>query len=435
MANQTDWNQVKQAALSTCYDPGKQKINLALVDILQRFEVPLGRYFARRLGCCYPSEQQEEIYAEFCVHVIQSRKKIFRQADPTGKLQSYLYAIAWSFANRYLGKQRRAASAQEEIVGVSLRENTPLEEIENREQDEYARMILGLTLTRLKNHDRAKYELLSYKYFTGTQAPSAREIAVILGMLSSDLARNEPPLPEVSRCENAIYQRLTRARNTFFQLMEQEIRLALQAFDIDDCADGCLVAEKIALCRPYLEKGREVVDADFQIKLPGGGPNTWSGLLTKLQPQLTGYLDNCLRCLNLTIIVDPRHLFEELLGYSVGKIEIDWKMPEQFCRRAYLCAWEFLENYLRQNNLVEVGEASATGQCHYALLVMELALVKMQRFFDDKYRLLVRKYFSGDKPSGYQLAVCCGLIEPRQDDDLGQIKESTRYCLSAAQKK
>lgn len=409
MENKTDWDIVSKAGWSTSHDPHKEKINFALSEILARFEIPLGKYFARRIGCYYESEQREEIYAAFCMHLIEKRKKIFRKASPSGKLQSYLYAIAWSFANRYIAKQKQQENGHLFIENEASSKIIPPLEVEKQEEREYILMIFGLALKKLRQEDQAKYELLYCKYFMGDSAPHALNIAQKFGIFPE----NSNEKNENLRIENLIHQRLSRARKTFFHIVEQEIRFTLQSLDKNEKVDDTVVEKKLIFCKASLENIREYLDHDFYTKVFALQLDEEANISSLVRIPLKSYFLHCFQ----NTEIDPLHVFELYIqSQAYHKINSIHKTIEETYRFLYIEAWRFLKQYLLKNKKEEK-EIFSTIQNSYVLMIMELSLLRLQRISIESHKLLVQKYFSQKKPSGYELAISCGLLSSTTRDE------------------
>ena len=219
----TQWDEVCWGWRSESDDPGeKARIDSALTNILTRFQRPLTTLFAKRwhnfnadLSYQAVDAEAEEMYASFVVYVIERRKQIFRSADPAkGKLRTFLYTVAWRFANGYLSRQAKIPTATEIIDNWGGHGRTPEEEYEI----DYVNTLINRSLKKLKAINLENYRLLKARYFAD-ETPSISELAQKFCGLDAweDVDKRK-------KIENSVSQKLSRTRRMFFELLQSEVR-------------------------------------------------------------------------------------------------------------------------------------------------------------------------------------------------------------------
>ncbi|BBM84669.1 RNA polymerase sigma factor [Candidatus Uabimicrobium amorphum] len=224
MYDETQWSEIHKAAATDLDSPEKQA---ALNNILKRFEKPLLILFSKRLRDFHTQnsrnhhENTEEMLAEFYLYLLERRQKIFTNVDQNkGKLRTFLYTIAWRFANDYLGKQ--ASQTPTFDHDFSLKEdNAP--QIYDKYEVEYVNVLVNRALSRLKAYEKKIYHLFKKKYFS--QPPlSSKEIALQLKILDPQQAQDGAA---VTKAENNINKQLSRGRRMFFEFIREEVSATL----------------------------------------------------------------------------------------------------------------------------------------------------------------------------------------------------------------
>ena len=229
MYDETQWSEIHKAASTNLDSPEKQT---ALNNILKRFEKPLLVLFSKRLRDFHTHnsfnhhENTQEMLAEFYLYLLERRQKIFTQVDKNkGKLRTFLYTVAWRFANDYLGKLASQTKALDHDFSLQ-EDNSP--QIYEKYEIEYVNVLVNRALSRLKACEQQVYYLFKKKYFS--QPPlSAKEIALHLKILDEQQIKNRTA---VIKAENNINKQLSRGRRMFFEFIREEITATLT--DIDE---------------------------------------------------------------------------------------------------------------------------------------------------------------------------------------------------------
>jgi len=220
MYEETQWSEIHKAASTDLDSPEKQA---ALNKILQRFRQPLLVLFSKRLKDFHVhysanhAENTEDMLGEFYLYLLERRKTIFSAVDKNkGKLRTFLYTIAWRFANDYLRKEASSRSISD--FDLSIMEDSAIRTYDKYEI-EYVNVLVNRALSRLKASEAQTYRLFKKKYFA--QPPlSAKEIALHIGLIAPHQA-NDPTI--VVKAENNINKKLSRGRRMFFEFIREEV--------------------------------------------------------------------------------------------------------------------------------------------------------------------------------------------------------------------
>ncbi|WP_372364702.1 RNA polymerase sigma factor [Candidatus Uabimicrobium sp. HlEnr_7] len=217
MYEETQWSEIQKIAASDFNSENQ----IALTNIIKRFQKPLRLLFSKRLMGFYKnqtrnhSDDTEEMLAEFYLYLLEKRQSIFSRVDKNkGKLRTFLYTIAWRFSNDYLGT----------LVPKTKTQNNDFLQLASKETDayqkyeiEYVNVLVNRALSRLKAFERNTYHLFKKKYFSHL---SAKNIAIEMNILDE---RETNDSLEVARAENNINKKLSRGRHLFFEFIKEEI--------------------------------------------------------------------------------------------------------------------------------------------------------------------------------------------------------------------
>lgn len=224
MKKNTDWMEVAKAGVSTTnYNISSR--DQALVSILQRFQTPVTNLFQRQFRKRGYGDQNyaQDMFAQFCVYVLENRKKIFRSADPEkGKLRSFVFTIA----ARYF--QRKVKDVVHKTVFIdpkTIESSFSQDNVELDFEIDYVQELINLSLNRLKQKDKTKdkimFHMFKYKFFAKQNKKiTAFDLAKIFGESCDDDK-------EKKKAEDRIYQRLKTAKKLFAEILLDEIRETL----------------------------------------------------------------------------------------------------------------------------------------------------------------------------------------------------------------